>query len=118
MLISPHYSFESFKNTEYYDNQDGIKTIHLKKAEIIDNRKYMVNLFFLNKEIYVVSLICCDCVFSAKNEHQRKQLHDKILKENGINQKNKYAWGKIESNYDKRSNLSSIDIIYTKGAAI
>ena len=35
-----------------------------------------------------------------------------ILNELGINQQMEYSWGKISSDYDARSNVSSIDIMY------
>lgn len=42
-----------------------------------------------------------------------KELKKIFMKnELGINQQMEYSWGKISSNYDARSNVSSIDIIY------
>ena len=78
----------------------------------IDNRKYIVSLFFRNGKIYMVSLICCDKEFSEKDEDKRKILHDDILNELGIDHQMEYSWGKISSDYDARSNVSSIDIMY------
>ena len=46
------------------------------------------------------------------DEDKRKILHDDILNELGINQQMEYSWGKISSDYDARSNVSSIDIMY------
>lgn len=43
----------------------------------------------------------------------RKKIHDKILTEMGLLQGEKYQWGKIVSEYDVRSNISSINIYYT-----
>ena len=60
----------------------------------------------------MVSLVCCDKEFSEKDEYKRKKLHDDILRELGINQKKEYTWGEISSDYDVRSNVSSIDIMY------
>ena len=37
---------------------------------------------------------------------------DDILNELGINQQMEYSWGKISSDYDVRSNVSSINIMY------
>ena len=90
--------------TEYFTTLD--------EQQIIDNRKYIVSLFFRNGKIYMMSLICCDKEFSEKDEDKRKILHDDILNELGINQQMEYSWGKISSDYDARSNVSSIDIMY------
>ena len=112
LIIFPGFSFEQFKNTRFYKNQDGLRIFYLDEQQIIDNRKYIVSLFFRNGKIYMVSLICCDKEFSEKDEHKRKILHDNILNELGINQQMEYSWGKISSDYDARSNVSSIDIMY------
>ena len=112
LMIFPGFSFEQFKYTRFYKNQDEKRIIYLDGQQIIDNRRYIVSLFFRNKKIYMVSLICCDTEFSEKDENKRKILHDDILKGLGINQWMKFNWGKISSNYDARSNISSIDIIY------
>lgn len=112
LTIFPDYSFEQFKNTRFYNNQDGVRIFYLDEQQIIDSRKYIVSLFFRNGKIYMVSLICCDKEFSEKNEDKRKLLHDNILKELGINQQMEYSWGKISSDYDARGNVSSIDIEY------
>ena len=112
LTIFPGFSFEQFKKTKFYRNQDGMRLIYLSGQQLIDNRKYIVSLFFRNEKIYMVSLICCDKEVSEKDEAKRKILHDDILHELGINQQEDYNWGKICSNYDVRSNVSSIDITY------
>ena len=112
LTIYPGFSFEQFKHTRFYKNQDGLRIIYLDEQQIIGNRKYIISLFFRNGKIYMVSLMCCDKEFSEKDEDKRKILHDDILYELGINQQMEYSWGKISSDYDARSNVSSIDIIY------
>ena len=112
LTIFPDYSFEQFKNTRFYNNQDGVRIFYLDEQQIIDSRKYIVSLFFRNGKIYMVSLICCDKEFSVRIQDKRKLLHDNILKELGINQQMEYSWGKISSDYDARGNVSSIDIEY------
>lgn len=112
LTIFPGFSFGQFKHTRFYKNQDGVKIIYLDEQQIIDNKKYIVSLFFRNGKIYMVSLICCDKEFSEKDEDKRKILQDDILNELGINQQMEYSWGKISSDYDARSNVSSIDIMY------
>ena len=44
---------------------------------------------------------------------ETEKIHDKILTEMGLLQGEKYQWGKIVSEYDVRSNISSINIYYT-----
>ena len=112
LTIFPGFSFEQFKHTKFYDNQDGVRIIYLKEHQIIDGREYIVSLFFRNQKIYMVSLICCDKEFPEKNEEKRKELHDTILNESGLNSHMKYNWGEISSDFDARSNISSINIIY------
>ncbi|HFL0043479.1 TPA: hypothetical protein ACGXY9_002834 [Listeria monocytogenes] len=112
LIVHPEYQFDEFKNTEYYDGQDGIKIIYLEKIQKIDTYHYFVNLFFKEKQLYSVSLINCDQNISESNEIDRKTIHEKILSENGIQNNVSYNWGKIISEYDPRSNISSIDIFY------
>ena len=84
LTVFPGYSFEQFKHTKFYKNQDGIKIIYLDTQQSIDNRKFIVSLFFRNGKIYIVSLICCEQEYSEKNEKERKLLHDEILHKLGI----------------------------------
>ena len=112
LTIHPHFSFVDFKHTKFYKNQDGIKIIYLDGKQIINGRKYIVSLFFRGGNIYMVSLICCDQEFSEIDEKKRKILHDNILRELGIRPQERYSWGRISSDYDSRSNLSSINILY------
>ncbi len=58
LTIDPWFSFEQFRHTKFYKDQDGIK------------------------------VICLD------------------------GPQERYGWGKISSDYDDRSNLSSINILY------
>ena len=112
LLVTPEFTFENFKKSRFYNNQDGIRIIYLDGQQIIDSRKYLVSLFFRNGKIYMLSLICCDIEYTEKEEQERKELHDKILLKYRVDRKKKFAWGEIESVYDARSNISSINIIY------
>ncbi|WP_298035547.1 hypothetical protein [uncultured Dysosmobacter sp.] len=47
LTIYPDFSFEQFKHTKFYKNQDGIKMIYLDGQQIIDDRKYTVNVVIL-----------------------------------------------------------------------
>lgn len=111
LVVKPNFTFEQFKETKYYTNQDGIRIIYLDEPQIIKNRKYIVSLFFRDGKIYMLSLICCDEEYSEKDESKRKDLHDLILKELGVLENSNFEWGEIKSIYDARSNISSINII-------
>lgn len=112
LTIYPGYSFDQFQHTKFYKDQDGTRIIYLDGQQMIDGKSYMVSLFFRNRKLYMLSLICCDEEFSEQDEKKRKMLHDNILNESGIGPQAKYHWGKILSDYDARGNVSSIDIIY------
>lgn len=98
------FSFGQFKHTRFYKNQDRVKIIYLDEQQIIDNKKYIVSLFFRNGKIYMVSLICCDKEFSEKDEDKRKILHDDILNELGINQQMEYCWQRTDSKIKEAGN--------------
>jgi hypothetical protein len=108
----PGFRFEDFKETKYYNGQDGIRVIYLDEKQIIDGKQYIVNFFFRNNRIYVVSLINCDEDISESDESNRKIVHDEILKQNQIESGYQYPWGKVLSEFDARSNISSINIYY------
>ena len=112
LVIGPNYSFDKFKTTKFYNGQDGVRIIYLDEHQTIYGRQFIMSLFFRDGIIYMVSLICCDEKFSESNERDRKKIHDKILTEMGLLQGEKYQWGKIVSEYDVRSNISSININY------
>ncbi len=112
LTIYPGFSFDEFKRTRFYKNQDGIKIIYLDGRQMIDHRAYIISLFFRSRKIYMLSLICCDKEFSEKDEEKRKILHNNILSGYGIRPHEQYSWGKIASEYDARSNSSRIDIVY------
>ncbi len=113
LIVAPNFTFGQFKKTKFYKNQDGIKIIYLDGYQVIEKRKYLVSLFFRNGKIYILSLICCDEEYSERDEPKRKELHDKVLQEFGVFGNGKFGWGKIESAYDMRSNISSINIVYS-----
>lgn len=114
LVITPQYSFSEFKKTSYYNGQEGVRTIWLNNMQMISGRNYKVNLFFRNEKIYMVSLVCCDKIFDFSEEFKRKEIHDDILRDLNIMDGERFAWGRIVSDYDKKSNISSIDIIYGK----
>ena len=40
LVVKPNFTFEQFKKTKFYNNQDGIRIIYLDGQQIIENRKY------------------------------------------------------------------------------
>jgi hypothetical protein len=111
-IIDKDYTFEMFKKSFYYNNQDGIRIIDLEGVQLIEGKKYVVSLFFREGLIYMVSLINCDLEIQQKDEYLRKNINDKIIAEICIKNHELYSWGKIISEYDRRSGISSINIYY------
>lgn len=112
LSIGPNYTFDDFRRTKYYKNDDGIRIIYIEEVQIIDDQPYKINLFFKDGIIYMISLVNCSKSFSEKEEPKRKLLHDRVIEENGIQNGKMYKWGRVLSEYDPRSNLSSIDVFY------
>lgn len=108
----PGFSFKDFERTPYYKGQDGVRTIYLDEPQKIGDYIFLVRFFFKNNLIYMVSLINCDKDFQENEEENRKSIHDLILQEKGIENGKLYKWGKVVSEYDARSNMSSINIFY------
>ena len=114
LTIRPGYTFDDFKKCRYYRNQDGICVIYLDEKIDIDGRSYAVDFFFRNGIIYMLSLTCLDKDYTEEDEPQRKEFHDEILQEYGIDGIAKFDWGIVSSNYDARGNVSSINLEYRK----
>lgn len=112
IIVLPGYKFDEFKQTSFYNGQDGIKIIYLRQPQNIGGNRFIVELFFKDGIIYSVSLICIEKDFSEKNEPERKLLHDKILESHNIDVRKNYSWGKIASEYNPRGNVSSINVYY------
>ena len=112
LILHSNLTFLEFKKTSFYVNQNPNKIIYLVEPQIIDGKKYIVSLFFRDGKIYSFSLLNIDFDFTVETEKERKQIHDKILLSYQIVSGKKYSWGMIESEYDSRSNISSINIFY------
>ena len=112
LIFSPNFSYEDFKKTPYFNGQNNVRMIYLNEYQIIEGRKYMVSFFFKKDKIYMVSLVNCDEIISEDNEKRRKKKHDNILSLEKIENGKEYSWGKIQSEDDARSNVSSINIYY------
>lgn len=63
----------------------------------------------------MLSLICIDRDYTEEEEPKRKELHNEILKWYGIDGTAEYDWGSISSDYDKRGNVSIINLTYHVG---
>ncbi|GAX48370.1 hypothetical protein [Pseudolactococcus reticulitermitis] len=112
LKINSNLTFLDFKKTSFYNNQDPDKIIYLAEPQIIDAKKYIVSLFFRDGIIYYLSLLNVDFDFTVETENERKKIHDKILSSYQIVSGEKCSWGMIESEYDSRSNISSINVYY------
>ena len=113
LLIDKNFTFERFKESYLYNGQDGVRIIDLKEEQIIDGKKYVISLFFREGILYMVSLVNCDYDIPMEQESLRKKIHDTILEDIGAQSGHVYNWGKIVSEYDPRSNISSINIYYS-----
>lgn len=106
----PGYTFEDFKKTHFYNNQDGIRIIKLENMVYIEEHQYIVNLMFENLNLYMIQLYCVDDITLTSEE--RIEVNNKILEEYGLSEEKQFEWGSIKSSYDPRSDVSSIVIIY------
>ena len=106
----PGYTFEDFKKTHFYNNQDGIRIIKLENMVYIEEHQYIVNLMFENFNLYMIQLYCVDDITLTSEE--RIEVNNKILEGYGLSEENQFEWGSIKSSYDPRSDVSSIVIIY------
>ena len=111
LVITSGYTFDQFRATRYYKGQKPERVFWLEEEFMLQGHTFMAGLFFRNDVIYMLSLLCCDLEFGMEEEKKRKELHDEILLSWGIEQSDQ-EWGHIESVYDGRSNISSIDIVY------
>lgn len=111
-IIKPGYTFEDFQNTAFYNGQDGIRIIRINDTVQIGGNKFIASLFFCNRVLYMISIICVDIEIPFSEEIKRKNIHDEILKNNGLDAESFFDWGNIKSVYDPKGNVCSINIIY------
>ena len=112
LVITSGYTFEQFRNTRYYKGQNPERVFWLDEKFTFQGHSFMVGLFFRSGVIYMLSLLCCDLEFGMEEEKKRKELHDEILQSWGIVQP-EHEWGYTKSVYDARSNISSIDLVFS-----
>ena len=108
----PGYTFEDFKKTKFYSNQDGIRIIRLNGAVKVDEHQYLVNLFFREYTLYMISMVCVDIDIPFEEEEKRAVLHRQIMAEYGLSDVNVFSWGILKVSFDTRSNSSKIGLIY------
>lgn len=108
----PGYTFEDFKKSKFYSNQDGILVIHLKNSYLIGNHNFLISLAFRFGYLELISLCCIDIYFSFEDAPEHKKFHDYILKQNGMDERTVFEWGNVTSTYDPKGNCSDIDIFY------
>lgn len=111
LCVYPGYTFDDFKKTVYYKNQDGIRQIILDGFFLIDCHRFKVSLIFIKNKLYSLSLLCCDIDIQRVEEKKRKLLHDSILAEKGIIDTD-FIWGKLVSQYDSRGDVCHITFYY------
>ena len=114
-IFTPGYTFENFQKSTFFEGQDGVRIIRLNKTVQISGNNFITSLFFRNKILYMISMVCVDINPSFSEEIKRKQFHDAILAKNGLSPETFFDWGNIKSVYDPKGNVSSINIIYNAG---
>ena len=112
LVITSGYTFDQFRSTRYYEGQKPERVFWLDEKFMFQGHSFMVSLFFRSGVIYMLSLLCCDLEFGMEEEKKRKELHDEILQSWGI-ERSDQEWGYVESVYDARSNISSIDLVFS-----
>lgn len=106
------YSFTEFKKTKFFKEQDGIRFIDLPKTKI-SNINFFVRLFWEKEILSVIDLSVEDkSIKCIEDEIKRKVIHDRILKNYGIKDGERYKWGTVESYFDPIGCISSILIKY------
>lgn len=106
------YTFKQFKKSSLYKTQDDVKMFSLEGKYKLDKWDFYVSFLFKYGKLYMISLCCEDSEISFEDEPKRKALHDSILAEYGLSDNEKFSWGNVNSVYDRKSNISSINIIY------
>lgn len=71
-----------------------------------------MTLMFRSGYLYLISLCCVDSSIIFGEEQKRKELHDNILSEYGLSDDEEFIWGSINSVYNPKSNISSINVFF------
>ena len=112
VIFHKGFTFEEFKKTQLYKNQDEKMVIFLLKTKI-DKYEYYTSVYFNSCIISKIYLEVEDeRITGFENVPQLKYIHDNILKEYGIIDGKKYSWVTISSVFDPKGCVSSIIIEY------
>ena len=111
-ILSSKLTFDEFKLSNYYDNQNKKKMFYLKGTYKIDANFFHVSLYFENEFLKNIHLILEDDTINEYEELKRKEKHDILLNKDNVDEGNEYNWGSIVSVYDRRSNTSLIVLTY------
>ncbi len=111
-IFHKDYTFKQFKKSALYSGQNAERVFTLEGKYKIDNWEFYVSLFFRQGILNMISLCCNTHEISFDDEPKRKELHDSILAEYGLSDDEEFVWGSVRSVYDRKSNVSSINIIY------
>lgn len=92
LIFSPKFTYKDFMKTPYFKGQDGVSMIYLEDKESIDDKLYIISLFFQKQKLYMVSLINCDDDIVAKEELKRKKYTMKFYENMALKaEKNMYG---------------------------
>lgn len=112
VIFQNGYTFEDFKKTNFFLNHDGIRYIDLSKDHF-DKYDVYTRLFWSNGKLSRISLMLDTNEFlSFEQEYERKKLHDLFLGKYGIKNNTTYEWGRIESVFDSRGCISTIEFVF------
>jgi hypothetical protein len=112
-VLSPKLSFEDFKKSCYYNNQNENRMFYLEGVHEVNNNKFYISLYFNKKFLQSVHIIIDDTELSKNDEMLRKCVHDDLLLKNNIESGKEYSWGEITSVYEPRGDISLIVVNYT-----
>lgn len=111
-ILSHKLSFDEFKRSNYYNNENEIRMIYLDGMHKIEDNYFYISLYFKNGFLKQVQGMINNKDITEANEGMRKKLHDELLRKFNISTDKDYDWGVITSEYDRKSNSSDIIITY------
>lgn len=114
-ILHPHLSFKEFSLGNYFNNQNEKRLFNLNGLHQIQDKLFYVSLFFKESQLKQIHLVVHDDnITNPIDEPNRKIIHDSLLAKLGVIISGDFAWGRIASDYDKRSNISSIIVTYNE----
>jgi hypothetical protein len=106
--LNSKLSVDEFKRTKLYVNNDLSKFFWIKKDCWVNDRHFIVGLWF--KDGYLKQIQLYNDDVNIVDESQRKLVHDKFL--HSITSETNFEWGSINSITSGRDGLSTIVITY------